>query len=155
MRASRSLLAVLIAGLCASGCQSPRSTLERTFFDPTKPYIGMTKEQVVACAGKPSGSYGTTSGETLTYHYSGAGPVPTAAPAKSDEEKGPLGKPKSDKSWKCSASLAFEGGKLARVSFAPRDVVSPYADEEGPQDRREGSVTPPEPCTFSLPNCAR
>ena len=33
----------------------------------------MTKEQVVACAGKPSGSYGTTSGETLTYHYSGAG----------------------------------------------------------------------------------
>ena len=38
----------------------------------------MTKEQVVACAGKPSGSYGTTLGETLTYHYSGAGPVPTA-----------------------------------------------------------------------------
>ena len=113
MRLSRSLLAVLIAGLCASGCQSPRSTLERTIFDPTRPYIGMTKEQVVACAGKPSGSYGTTSGETLTYHYSGAGPVPTAAPAKSDEEKGPLGKPKSDKSWKCSASLAFEGGKLA------------------------------------------
>jgi hypothetical protein len=155
MRASRSLLAVLIAGLCASGCQSPRSTLERTFFDPTKPYIGMTKEQVIACAGKPSGSYGTTSGETLTYHYSGPGPVPKAAPAKSDEEKGPLGKPKSDKSWKCSASLAFEGGKLARVSFAPRDVVSPYEKKKDPKTGEKVYVTPPAPCTFSLPNCAR
>ena len=155
MHASRSLLAVLIAGLCASGCQSPRSTLERTIFDSTRPYIGMTKEQVVACAGKPSGSYGTTSGETLTYHYSGAGPVPTAAPAKSDEEKGPLGKPKSDKSWKCSASLAFEGGKLARVSFAPRDVVSPYERKKDPKTGEKVYVTPPEPCTFSLPNCAR
>ena len=115
----------------------------------------MTKEQVVACAGKPSGSYGTTSGETLTYHYSGAGPVPTAAPAKSDEEKGPLGKPKSDKTWKCSASLAFEGGKLARVSFAPRDVVSPYERKKDPKTGEKVYVTPPEPCTFSLPNCAR
>ena len=107
---------------------------------PTKPYIGMTKEQVVACAGKPSGSYGTTAGETLTYHYSGAGPVPTATPAKSDEPKGPLGKPKSDKTWKCSASLSFEGGKLARVSFAPRDVVSPYEKKKDPKTGKKDDV---------------
>ena len=155
MRNAPAMLAIWTAGVVVSSCQAPVQTFERTFFDPTKPYIGMTKEQVVACAGKPSGSYGTTSGETLTYHYSGAGPVPTAAPAKSDEEKGPLGKPKSDKSWKCSASLAFEGGKLARVSFAPRDVVSPYERKKDPKTGEKVYVTPPEPCTFSLPNCAR
>jgi hypothetical protein len=74
---------------------------------------------------------------------------------RADGEKGPLGKPKSDKSWKCSASLAFEGGKLARVSFAPRDVVSPYEKKKDPKTGEKVYVTPPEPCTFSLPNCAR
>ena len=155
MRKTATMLAILAAAACAASCQSPRSTLERTFFDPTKPYIGMSKDQVIACAGKPSGSYATTAGETLTYHYSGAGPVPTAPPAKSNEEKGPLGKPKSDKSWKCSASLSFENGRLARVTFAPRDVVSPYEKKKDPKTGEKEYVTPPEPCTFSLPNCRR
>ena len=156
MRAVRSLLAILTAGLSVSACQAPVQTFERTFLaDPAKPYIGMTKEQIVACAGKPSGSYGTTAGETLIYHYSGAGPVPNTTPAKSDEPKGPLGKPKSDKTWKCSASLAFEGGKLARVTFAPRDAVSPYEKKKDPKTGKKEYVTPPEPCNFSLPNCTR
>jgi hypothetical protein len=155
MRKAAAILAILAAGVYVGSCQSPRSTLERNLFDPTKPYIGMTKDEVIACAGKPSGSYGTTAGETLTYHYSGAGPVPSAAPAKSDEEKGPLGKPKSDKNWKCSASLSFENGRLARVTFAPRDVVSPYEKKKDPKTGESVYVTPPEPCTFSLPNCRR
>ena len=79
MRKAPAMLAIWTAGVVVSSCQAPVQTFERTFFDPTKPYIGMTKEQIIACAGKPTGSYGTTSGETLTYHYSGAGPVPTAA----------------------------------------------------------------------------
>jgi hypothetical protein len=125
MRAIRSMLAILAAGLGTSSCQAPVQTFERNFLaDPAKPYLGMTKEQIVACVGKPAGRYGTTSGETLTYHYSGAGPVPTAEKEKPDEPKGPLGKPKSDKNWKCSASLAFEGGKLARVTRARTRSVS-------------------------------
>ena len=66
MRNAPTMLAIWTAGVVVSSCQAPVQTFERTFFDPTKHYIGMTKEQVVACAGKPSGSYGTTSGETLT-----------------------------------------------------------------------------------------
>jgi hypothetical protein len=155
MRKAPTMLAILTAGLAASSCQAPVQTFERNFLaDPAKPYLGMTKEQIIACAGKPAGSYGTTSGETLTYHYSGAGPVPTAATAKSDEPKGPLGKPKSDKNYACNASLSFEGGKLARVTFAPRDVVSPYEKKKDPKTGEKVYVKPPEPCTFSLPNCA-
>jgi hypothetical protein len=156
MRAIRSMLAILAAGLGASSCQAPVQTFERNFpADPAKPYIGMTTEQIIACAGKPTARYGTTSGETLTYHYSGAGPVPTAAPQKSDAPKGPLGKPKSDKNYACNASLAFEGGRLARVTFAPRDAVSPYEKKKDPKTGEKVYVTPPKPCTFSLPNCAR
>ncbi len=62
--------------------------MERTISgDPAKPYVGMTKEQVIACAGKPAGRYGTTSGETLVYHYSGAGPVPAAAKGEAEPEQ--------------------------------------------------------------------
>jgi hypothetical protein len=155
MCAARSLPALIAVTLGASGCQAPMQTFERTVYgDPAKPYLGMTKEQVIACAGKPSGSYNTSAGETLTYHYSGAGPVPAPVSQRSDEPKGPLGKPKSDKNWKCSASLAFEGGKLVRVSFAPRDVVSPYEKRKDPKTGEKVPVTPPEPCKFSLPNCA-
>ena len=123
--------------------------------DPAKPYFGMTKDEVIACAGKPSGSYGTNTGETLIYHYSGAGPVPSAGKEKPDKRKGVLGRSKSDKSWRCSASLAFEGGRLARVNFAPRDVTSPYATKKDPKTGKKVPVPQPEPCTFSLPNCAR
>jgi hypothetical protein len=155
MRKAGALLAIVV-GAWSAGCQSPRSTLERTFFDPTKPYIGMTKDEVIGCAGKPSSSYATASGDTLTYHYSGAGPVPTAAPAKSEGgAKGPLGKPKSDKTWKCSASLSFESGRLVRVTYAPREVVSPYERKKDPKTGEKVYVTPPEPCAFSLPNCRR
>ena len=83
MRAVRSLLTILAASLLVSGCQSPKATFERTFLpDPAKPYVGMTKEQIIACAGTPAGRYNTNTGETLVYHYSGAGPVPQAAPKK-------------------------------------------------------------------------
>ena len=86
MRVVRAIFVILAAGLGASSCQSPKATFERTFFDPAKPYVGMTKEQVVACAGAPAGSYNTDKGETLVYHYSGAGPVPQAAPKKDEFE---------------------------------------------------------------------
>ena len=128
------MLAVLIAGLVASGCQSPRSTFERTFFDPTKPYIGMTKEQVVACAGKPSGSYGTTSGETLTYHYTGAGPVPTAAPAKSGRgQRARSASRNPTRTGNAARASPSKAARLARVTFAPRDVVSPYERKKDPK----------------------
>lgn len=123
--------------------------------DPAKPYLGMTKDEIIACAGAPANRYSHSTGETLTYHYSGAGPVPSAAKAKSDGGRGVFGRSKADKSWKCSASLVFEGGRLARVNFAPRDVVSPYATKKDPKTGEKVPVPQPEPCTFSLPNCAR
>ncbi len=149
------ILAILAAGLGASSCQSPRATFERTFLpDPAKPYIGMSKDQIIACAGTPSGSYSTNTGEMLTYHYSGAGPVPAAAPKKDDTKKGnPLGAKKSDKNYDCGASLAFEGDHLVGVTFAPRLAVSPYETKKDSKTGEKVPVEQPKPCTFALPNC--
>jgi hypothetical protein len=53
------MLAILAAGLGASGC-GRRCRFVRNFLaDPAKPYVGMTKKQVIACAGTPSGRYNT------------------------------------------------------------------------------------------------
>jgi hypothetical protein len=156
MRNAPLMLVILAAGLGASSCQSPRATFERTFLpDPAKPYLGMSKEQIIACAGPPSGSYSTNTGDTLTYHYSGAGPVPTAAPKKQDDSKksNPFGGKKSDNNYDCAASLAFEGGHLVRVTFAPRLAVSPYQTKNDPTTGKKVLVDQPKPCTFSLPNC--
>jgi hypothetical protein len=154
MSAVRTLLAILAAGLGVGACAAPMATIERTVMgDPAKPYFGMTKAEIIACAGRPSGSYTHGTGETFTYHYSGAGPVPSAA--KSDASKAPLGKPKSDKNYDCNASLAFEADHLVRVTFAPVGVVSPYTEKSDPKTHEKAYVTPPKPCVFSLPNCAR
>ena len=155
MRKAPAMLAILAAGLCTSGCSSPKGTFERTFLpDPAKPYIGMTKEQVIACAGKPSGSYNTNTGETLTYHYSGPGPVPAPAAKQQDDKGNPFGSKKADKNYDCSASLIFEGGRLSRVTFAPRLVVSPYETKKDPKTGQKVPVPQPKPCSFSLPNCS-
>jgi hypothetical protein len=64
-------------------------------------------------------------------------------------------KKKEDKNWTCSASLIFENDKLVRVSFAHKDVRSPYQwqSEKDPEKaekmRKEGVPT----CTFLLPGC--
>jgi hypothetical protein len=115
----------------------------------------MSKEEITACAGAPASSYSTNSGETLVYHYNGAGPVPSAEKKKKDEGGSILGGRKSSKDWTCSASLVFEGGRLTRVTYAHRDVVSPYEQKRDPTTGKKEYVTPPEPCSFSLPNCVR
>ncbi len=156
MRTFRALPAILAAGLCAAGCQAPLSTIERTISgNPAQPYRGMSKEEIVACAGAPANSYSNGAGETLVYHYNGAGPVPSAEKKKKDDGGSPFGGRKSNKDWTCSASLVFEGGRLERVTFAHRDVVSPYEQKRDPTTGEKKYVTPPEPCNFSLPNCAR
>ncbi|MGC1180632.1 MAG: hypothetical protein WA884_16815 [Methyloceanibacter sp.] len=159
MGAFRAFLAVVGAGLCAGACQAPKATLERAIMgDPGKPYVGMSKEEIIACAGAPYSSYAQSTGETLTYHYSGAGPVPAPPEQKKQDNSGganPLAPKKSDKNYDCTASLVFEGGRLVRASFAPRGVISPYTEKK---DSKTGELLPvqlPEPCTFSLPNCAR
>ena len=155
MRVVRSLLTILAASLLVSACQAPVQTFERTFLaDPAKPYVGMTKEQIIACAGTPAGRYNTNTGETLVYHYSGAGPVPQAAPKKDESKQtSPFGKKKSDKDYDCNASLVFEGGRLTRVTFAPRLAVSPYETKTDPKTHEKVPVEQPKPCSFSLPNC--
>jgi hypothetical protein len=56
--------------------------------DPTKPYLGMSKQDVLACAGQPHSDYESGGGgETMTYHYGGAGPVPGEAKKADDKKK--------------------------------------------------------------------
>ena len=155
MCTARLLPAILAVGLGVSACQAPVQNFERTFLaDPAKPYVGMTKEQIIACAGTPAGRYNTNTGETLVYHYNGAGPVPTAAPKKQDDAKAnPFGSKKSDKNYDCNASLVFEGGRLTRVTFTPRLAVSPYETKKDPKTGEKVPVEQPKPCSFSLPNC--
>jgi hypothetical protein len=99
-----------------------------------------------------------------SYTLSSLRPVPAEKPKakeKKSEEKESKSifskfKKKEDKNWTCSASLFFENDKLVRVTFAHKDVRSPYQwqSEKDPEKaekmRKEGVPT----CTFSLPRCA-
>jgi hypothetical protein len=139
--------------------------------DPAAPYLGMSVTDILACAGEPHSRFESgPNKETLTFRYSGAGPVPAEKPKaddkKADDKKSDKNslssifgknKKKEDKDWTCSASLVFEDGKLVRVNFAHKDVHSPY-DWQAERDpvkqeekRKEGVPT----CEFSLPKCAR
>jgi hypothetical protein len=164
-----SLAAALLLASC--GGASPVSTMQSIAYgDPAKAYLGMSKQEVIACAGAPHAKYKMgAAAETLTYHYSGAGPVPAEAKPdkkkKSDDEKAEEKKKsglfagidkKSDKDWTCAASLVFENDRLVRVTFAHKDAESPFA-YQGKKDK-EGNEAKPEPvktCVFSLPRCLR
>jgi len=157
---SRMMPAAIVAASCA-GLVLYVAPVARAA-DPAKPYLGMSEEEIIACAGEPYARYKSgTDAETLTYHYSGAGPVPAPPGEKKKKDKPgfALGgdKKKKDKDWSCTASLVFESGRLVRVRFAHKDVRSPYEwqSEKNPEKaeamRKEGVPT----CSFSLPNCAR
>ena len=152
-------LTVICAGLGATVSTAAQAR------DPAAPYLGMTEAEIIACAGEPHARFRSgANAETLTYRYSGAGPVP-AAPDETEKKKkksfadifGDKKKKKKDKDWTCSASLVFEGGKLVRVSFAHKDVRSPYAwqSEKNPKKREALRKEEVPTCTFSLPQCAR
>ena len=91
-RLVRLAFAAGIVSLCASGIAAAR--------DPAAPYLGMTKAQILACAGEPHSRFKSGAAkETLTYHYSGAGPVPVPEHLQQiQEERGQeldlLGKPR-------------------------------------------------------------
>ena len=137
-----------------------------TATDPTKPYLGMTKAEVIACAGQPHSRYPAAGGsEILTYHYSGAGPVPAptrkATRRKDDKKpKGLFGGRAARRTRaigtapRASCSTAT---RVVRISFAHKNVESPYAwqkikdPDKAEQKREEGVPT----CTFTLPNCPR
>jgi hypothetical protein len=129
--------------------------------DAAGPYLGMSKEEIIACAGEPYAKYKSgVQAETLTYHYSGAGPVPAPPGEKKKKDKPSLfsdNKRKKDKNWTCTASLVFENGRLARVSYAHKDVRSPYAwqSKKDPKKQEAMRNAPLPTCSFSLPNCVR
>jgi hypothetical protein len=59
--------------------------------DPAAPYLGMTMAEIIACAGEPHSRFESGPGkETLTFRYTGAGPVPAdkSSDKKSDAKKG-------------------------------------------------------------------
>jgi hypothetical protein len=154
-------LSLLLAACANTG---PGDAIERiTAVDYGQPYLGMSKTEVLSCAGTPRSRIpaGKTT-ETLVYHYSGAGPVPSGAAESGDKKKAssPFGggekKSKGPKPT-CTASLTFEKDVLVRVSYAHMNVRSPYEwqgeDNEAAAERmrKEGVPT----CVFSLPRCRR
>lgn len=145
--AAGGLTAAGLSGLVAAcgGGSGPSDALQQlSQVDYGKPYLGMSKNEVLNCAGKPRSRIpaGTTT-ETLVYHYSGGGPVPSSG---NNKEKA-----------SCTASLTFEKDVLVRVSYAHMQARSPYAwqSEDDPKKaeemRREAAPT----CVFSLPRCPR
>jgi len=134
-------LAVLASGCAGGGFSGPEQAIkDLTRVDHGKPYVGMSKQQVLSCAGQPRSRIPASGGaETLIYHYKGAGPVPGGTP----------------KDATCTASLTFSDGKLIRVSYSHKEGRSPYAwqaekdPEKAAQMRKEGTPT----CVFSLPRC--
>jgi hypothetical protein len=124
--------------------------------DPAGPYLGKSKTETIACAGIPASTYKTDTSENLVYHYSGAGPVPGAQPEEKKKGGGIFGGgggKKEDKDYKCVATLSFEGDRLVRANYAPRNNVSPYATKEDKTTHEKIPVPMPEPCSFSLPQC--
>ncbi len=87
--------------------------------DPAAPYLGMSQAEIIACAGEPHSRFESGSNkETLTYHYSGAGPVP-AEKSKSDDKKSDEKKSDDKKSDKNKLSAIFGKNKKKRTRTGP------------------------------------
>ena len=157
----------IVSGFIAAGaasllvaCANPQASLTTlTASDPAAPYIGMTRAEIIACAGNPHARIdsGANSG-TLTYRYSGAGPVPgTELSDDKKEKKGMFGggQKKEKKDWTCTATLAFENDRLVRVHYAHKDMRGPYdwQGQKNPKKQEEMRNQPMPTCTFSLPRC--
>lgn len=147
-QASFKVLAILaamlagIAGGCAGGSGPGDAFKQLTRVDYAKPYIGMGQQEVLNCAGKPRSRIPAGGGgETLIYHYNGAGPVPGGSP----------------KDANCTASLTFNGGKLKRVNYAHVNTRSPYAYQSERDPVKAEALRREEvpSCVFSLPRCPR
>jgi hypothetical protein len=137
-------LGLLLLG-CGGGSSGPEDVVRQlSQVDHGKPYIGMSKDEVLRCAGQPRSRIpaGATT-ETLVYHYSGGGPVPSSGDNKQKAT--------------CTASLTFEKGTLVRVSYAHMEVRSPYAwqSEDDPKKAEAMRQQEVPSCVFSLPRCPR
>ena len=127
---------------CAGGSGPEDAYKQLTRVDYGKPYIGMSKTEVLRCAGQPRSKIPAgSSAETLIYHYTGQGPVPGA----------------DTRNATCTASLTFEREKLVKVSYAHMDVRSPYdwQGEDDPEKREQLRREQVPTCVFSLPQCPR
>ena len=106
MRSTHSFIALAIGGasLLAAGGAAAKQ-------DPAAPYLGMSQAEIIACAGEPHSRFESGSNtETLTYHSSGAGPVP-AEKSKSDDKKSDEKQSDDKKSDKNKLSSIFGKNK--------------------------------------------
>ena len=160
----RAILAMCLAGVLAgalSGCgggSGPEDAYKQlTRIDHAEPYIGMSKAEVLKCAGQPRARLPASGGaETLVFHYSGAGPVPSGGGDKK-KSSNPFAKKKKKGDTECTASLVFANERLIRVSYAHKNARSPYAwqREKDPKKAEEMRNAPLPTCVFSLPRCPR
>jgi hypothetical protein len=143
--AAAGLTAAGLVAACGGGSGPGDAIQQLSRVDYGKPYIGMSKPEVLRCAGQPRSRIpaGKTT-ETLVYHYSGAGPVPSSGDKKKEKAT-------------CTASLTFEKDKLVRVSYAHMEVRSPYdwQSEDNPEKAEEMRRSEVPSCVFSLPRCPR
>jgi hypothetical protein len=154
------VLAASLAGLCGSALLISAAYAA----DPAKPYLGMSREEIVACAGEPYAKYKSgAEAETLTYHYSGAGPVPAAPGEKKKKESGLAGffpggdkadkkdkKGKKDKAGDASAASdtsAAGDTSAASDTGAAGDTGQPRVKGSGKKGKKKDSGWT---CTASL-----
>jgi len=90
MRCSHALLAVAAGCWLCAGSAAAK--------DPAAPYLGMTEAEVIACAGEPHSRFQSGADkETLTFRYTGAGPVPADPSSEKKSDKKAGGKKSGDK----------------------------------------------------------
>lgn len=155
------IVAACLAGLlsgCGGGSGPEDAYKQLTRVNHAEPYIGMSKAEVLKCAGQPRARLPASGGaETLVYHYSGAGPVPSGGADKKKSSNPFSKKKKKGGDTECTASLVFENERLVRVSYAHKNARSPYAwqGEKDPKKAEEMRNAPLPTCVFSLPRCPR
>ena len=141
----RLVLAATLAGLIASALL----ILSAEAADPAKPYLGMSREEIVACAGEPYAKYKSgAEAETLTYHYSGAGPVPGPPGEKKKKQGGLAGFfPGGDKADKKGTKDKEGDASVASDTSDAGDTSQPRAKGSGKKGKKKDSGWT---CTASL-----
>ena len=108
------VLPSLLFGALVASCagSNPVATIkDMTAGDPAAPYLGMSRSEVIACAGQPHSQYRSgDNAETLTYRYSGEGPRPGAEP-----RNGPVPRTFSSITRGLLASVSPIGTRVARM----------------------------------------
>jgi hypothetical protein len=115
-------MALLALSFLLFGCANKKSSgADKARTD----LIGMSKAEILSCAGTPAKSVKSNNIEVLTYSYAGGQPLSGTGMAQQGQ---------------CSASLVFQRGRLTRLNYT---------------GRTGGLATQGEQCGFIIANCLK